>query len=413
MTGALHGGGGNEALRDYGIKLQAAEDRGQYQRDTAWLESIIPTIEGRSNIIPKIKQAKEAIAQKTAERQSLIEPNQEIRTRSSELEELKNQLSAAEAQKQSKAQKVIAGYTTEKKPIYLKDIGYIPVHQARYPDPNRIVGYNEVKNPNYDFVYDENDKKRVDELSKTIMEKQQELESIKQADKSIIDDIEDAEKELQKAQSIPITAPEKTYGYSWAPYGLYNNEYQYQQSAKSVAIAEAKARLRELQNFKTNYEEDVREAKKLQRLLDQYEKEKKFEFLNDYESRTDNYVDVGGLFTPAMTPTGMLRYKQRYERGLDLKIDPVQVPFEDKPLWTPPRQHFVKETVVDRMFSVPNDDIMRESNRVFKADTNRLKSIKDIATDNVFSDSQAGMMISDSGMKKAMGEYRKRGRFFR
>lgn len=287
----LHGGGGNEALRDYGIALQSARERSQYSRDNTWLESIIPTIEGRSNIIQKIIQAKEGVSGKIGQRMQ-------------EKDSLKSQMM-------------------------------------------------------------------------------------------------EAEKGVETAEAIRITAPEKTYGYSWAPYGLYNNEYQYQQANRTVVIEGAKARVRELENLGKNYEQDIEEAQNLLRLLGQYEKEKKFEFLNQYEARSSSgFIDAGGTSVPAITPTGSLRYKQRSnkpETGIGFQVP--QMPFEQKPLSQPPKKYFRGENVADKIFSVPKDTMMGNANRSFKSGQRDLDFGRMTSND--------GMQTSDKAMMKSMkGDYK-------
>lgn len=226
MGGSLHTGGGNEALRDYGIAFEEARNRGRYARDTQWLESIIPSIEGRSNIIPKIRRAREQVAERvSSERQ-----------------------------------------------IKLSDI-----------------------------------------------------------EKKIIL----AETKVNTIKEKPITVPEKTYGHSWAPLGLYNNEYQYAQSEKTVGIAKAEAELRELENLKKNYEEDIDQAKNLDNLLKAYEKGEKYKFLGDYESRTASkpFTD-GGPIVPAMTPSGTLKVSMPREGGKAVSFN-TSKPFEDRPMRMP------------------------------------------------------------------------------
>jgi hypothetical protein len=219
QSGSLHSGGGNETLRDLGLRYEAAARRGQYERDNTWVESIIPEISGRSNIVPKIKAAQQSISKKINERQENL-----IQTKSS---------------------------------------------------------------------------------------------------------IDAAEQAIENAKNIRITVPEKTYGYSWAPYGLYNNEYQYQTLEKSIKIAEAEASKREAENLAKNYEQDIQQAQNLQNLLTAYEREKKFQFLNEYESRTIPYFSEGGLNIPAMTPTGTLKVRMPRSSGKTFGFEaPTSTPLD-------------------------------------------------------------------------------------
>lgn len=91
VTGSLHSGGGNETLRDYGLRQEAATRRGQYRRDDSWVESIIPTIQGRSNIIPKIKQSQEKISERASKRQA------ESETLKPKIESAKQKITEAKA----------------------------------------------------------------------------------------------------------------------------------------------------------------------------------------------------------------------------------------------------------------------------------------------------------------------------
>lgn len=242
VTGSLHGGGGNETLRDLGLEYQRAAEKGkQYRRDNSWVESIIPTIEGRSNVIPKIKKAVEKI-------------NQDKISRASQIRNVDDQIGIQE---------------------------------------NRI---EEIKN-------------------------------------------------------TKINIPEKSAPTSWAPFGIYNNEYQYAALRKEINMEAARAEIRELQNQKKNYEEDIMQAENLNKLLKEYEKEKKFEFLNDYESRSGGGISMGGPDAPALTPTGSMRYRSSPSSSgfKAVSFDVPQQPFEAKPILSSRQERRYEDNIMKQM----------------------------------------------------------------
>ena len=163
----------------------------------------------------------------------------------------------------------------------------------------------------------------------------------KQSIENLNPQIEIAQKKAEEARNIKITIDEfRPQGYSGNVRGrLYNNEYDYAVRSKDLAISTANAEVSYLSNQKTNYEKDIEEASKIITILDNFEKQKKYEFLNDYESRSAPVFFEGGPIIPAMTPTGMLNYKKpRHSKSKALSFKPYQTPFEPIPLWKSPRK---------------------------------------------------------------------------
>ena len=338
----LHTGGGNETLRDLGLALERAQQGKNPQRDYGWFDSLIPNISGRANIIPKIKQAQSNVSQKIQERNRLIQKDEFISSQKEKIKSIKENLSKAEKEREARGEQYITGYRTEMVPVTRAQIvseagGKLPTHQARYQDPNAVIFTREAKYPIYATKYKDEDTQIVNQINQELQSSQSVLDEYRKINPNIIDQKEEAMLAVEAAKNTGIKAPRFTPRQTWGPaQGFYNNEYDYEMAQKNINIATAESQLADLEKQEKNFKADIDDAQNLNKLLKEYEKEKRFEFLNDYESRSGGVMSMGGPDAPALTPTGSMRYKSRSDSsGFKAITFEAPQPFEAKPM---PRQ---------------------------------------------------------------------------